>query len=335
MMAVMRPFALLTLLAVPLPAADLAAAGRELAAAATAFLATLDAGQAKLARFPFTDAERENWHYVPKVRGGVPLKQLGEAQRKAALGLLGAGLGEAGRTKAEAIIALEAILAGIENNPGRDSGLYYFAVFGEPGGEAPWGWRVEGHHLSVNFTLAGGRIAATPSFMGANPAEVREGPQRGHRPLAREEDLARALAASLAEAGKPVVFTTTAPREILTAAARSVQQLEPVGVPASAMTPAQRDALMELLAEYAGRHRKEVAAKDLAKIREHGIEAILFGWAGSLKPGEAYYYRIQGPGFLVEAANTQNNANHIHTVWREFKGDFGRDFLGEHYHDHE
>jgi hypothetical protein len=217
------------------------------------------------------------------------------------MALLSSGLSEAGRVKAEAIIALEGILGAIENDPGRrDSGLYYVAVFGEPSADKPWGWRVEGHHLSVNFTLSGGRIAATPSFMGANPAEVREGDHKGLRPLASEEDLARALAAGLAEAGKGVVFTDEPPREILTAAERVAEQLEEVGVAAGEMSAAQRKALMKLVGEYARRHRKEVAASDMAEIRKAGVGKIRFGWAGSLKPGEAYYYRVHRGGQHAE-----------------------------------
>jgi hypothetical protein len=212
--------------------------------------------------------------------------------------------------------------------------LYYVAVFGEPGPEKPWGWRVEGHHLSVNFTLADGHVAASPSFMGANPAEVRQGEHKGMRPLAAEEDLARALAAGLAEAGLPVLFAAEPPNEILTGAERVAEQLDPVGVAAADLTAVQKQALVKLVGEYLGRHRSEVADRRLAEIRDAGLDKIRFGWAGGLQPGDAYYYRVQGPGFLIEAANTQNDANHIHTVWRDLDGDFGRDFLGEHYQAH-
>lgn len=307
-----------------------------MADAAKAFLTSLPPTLREKAAFPFDSPERENWHYVPKTRKGVPLKELDEAQKKAAMALLTSGLSEKGRLKADAIMALESVLAAMENNPRlRDPGLYCFTVFGEPGDAKGWGWRVEGHHLSVNLTIAGGSFAATPSFFGASPAELREGPKKGSRALAEEEDLARALAVTLAEAGKPVVFSPKPPGEILTAADRQAKQLEAVGPAAADLTPAQKDALMKLVGVYANRYRKEVAEATLAKIRSAGIDAIHFGWAGGLKPGEAYYYRIQGPTFLIEAANTQNQANHLHTVWRDFNGDFGRDFLGEHYRGHE
>ena len=331
----MRLPALLILSCLP-AAADLTAVNRDMVQAADAFLETLSPEQADKARYEFGADERENWHFVPRVRGGLPLKEMNAGQKKAALALLSSGLSKAGRVKADAIIVLEGILGVIENNPKRrDPELYYVAIFGKPSANKPWAWRVEGHHLSVNFTLEGDKIAASPSFFGANPAIGPEGEHKGLRPLANEEDLARALAASLAEAGKDVVFSEKPPRDILTAAERSVKQLEVVGVSASRMTREQQDALMKIVAEYAHHHRKELARQDLAKIRKAGVEKLNFGWAGSLKFGEAYYYRVQGPGFLIEAANTQNNANHIHTVWRDIGGDFGRDFLGEHSHGHE
>lgn len=331
----MRSLALLILSCLP-AAADLTVVNRDMVKAADTFLASLSPEQAKKARYEFNSDERENWHFVPKVRGGFPLKEMDAKQKKAAMSLLSSGLSKAGRVKADAIIVLEGILGVIENRPKhRDPELYYVAVFGKPSTDEPWGWRVEGHHLSVNFTLEGDKIAAAPSFFGANPAIGPEGDHKGLRPLANEEDLARALASSLAEAGKKVVFSEKPPRDILTSAERSVKQLEVVGVPATEMTKAQQKALMKLITEYANHHRKEVAKKDLAKIRKAGVDKLSFGWAGSLMFGEAYYYRVQGPGFLIEAANTQNNANHIHTVWRDLSGDFGHDFLGDHSHGHE
>jgi hypothetical protein len=179
-------------------------------------------------------------------------------------------------------------------------------------------------------------VAVTPSFFAANPAEVREGQHKGLRVLAAEEDLAMALANVLIDGGKKeVVFSDKAPGEILTAENRKATALEPVGVPAADMTDGQKKALRELISEYVTRHRKDLADADWAKIDKAGFDKIRFGWAGGTKRGEAWYYRVQGPTFLMEAANTQNNANHIHATWRSFEGDFGRDLLGEHYHQHE
>lgn len=306
-----------------------------MAAAAKDFLASLDEAQTKVARFPFDSDERENWAFVPKERAGIPLAKLQPAQQDLVRKLLAAALSERGLLKLNTIIALESVLAEIEKAPERrDPAKYFTTIFGDPSPDHPWAWRFEGHHLSVNLTIVPGKgISAGPSFMGANPAEVRAGPKQGTRPLAAEEDLARTLAVVLDTAGKQVRFSDKAPADILTAADRRARQLDPVGVAVSEMTAAQKDALLALVSEYANRHRPEIANQDMARIRKE-LDSVRFGWAGSLKPAEAYYYRVQGPSFLIEAANTQNDANHIHTVWRDLKNDFGRDALGEHFHDH-
>jgi Protein of unknown function (DUF3500) len=308
------------------------------AAAAENFLSTLDPTQKSKAALPLTNEERENFRYTPRDRAGLPLKEMTDAQRDAAMKLIDSALSEEGKLKATQIMSLESILADLEKDPvRRDAGRYFFAVFGTPGDPKGWGWRVEGHHLSVNLTFVEGKgISVTPSFMGSNPAEVREGPKKGLRVLAAEEDLARTLTLTLLAAGKKdVIFSEKAPAEILSFENRKATALEPVGVISSELTGLQRSALLTLLSEYTGRYRPQIAASDMAKIKTAGIEKIRFGWAGSTKPGEAFYYRIQGPTFLMEAANTQNNANHMHATWRSFDGDYGRDLLGEHYqHDH-
>ena len=329
---------LLTLaFAAPLLADELPAS-LALKTAASAFLASLDDVHLKQAKFPFAAEERENWHYTPRDRAGVALKDMNEAQKNAAVGLVTATLSEKGSYKAAQIISLEAVLAGMENDPvKRDQERYFTAIFGEPGDPKGWGFRVEGHHLSINITVVGNKdISVTPSFMGSNPAEVREGDSKGLRPLAAEEDLGRALATSLLESGRnDVVFDKKAPNEILTGEDRIAKQLIPVGVTSADMTVEQNKALMELITEYTSRFRDDLAEADLKKIRKARKDQLYFGWAGSTKPGEAYYYRIQGPTFLIEAANVQNNANHMHTVWRDLEGDFGRDLLKEHLKNHD
>ena len=215
----------------------------------------------------------------------------------------------------------------------RDSDRYFVSIFGTPGDPKGWGWRFEGHHLCVNITLVEGQdIAVTPSFMGANPGEVRAGPHQGMRVLAEEESLARLLVSTLlATEKKEVIFSEKPPAEILTGDKRKVTALAPVGITAADMTEAQRTVLINLIFAYTGRYRSDIAAADMAKIEKAGIDNIRFGWAGGIQPGEAYYYRIQGPTFLMECANVQNQANHVHTAWRDFTGDFGRDILGDHF----
>jgi hypothetical protein len=329
----MKPLLITLFFSLPLLAKEIPAAAPS-AAAAENFLSTLDPGQKAKAALPFTSEERENFRYTPRDRAGLPLKEMTDAQREAAMKLVDSALSEKGKLKATQIMSLEGILAEIENDPvRRDPGRYFVAVFGTPGDPKGWGWRIEGHHLSVNLTFVEGKgISVTPSFMGSNPGEVREGPKKGLRVLAAEEDLARTLTLTLLAAGKnDVIFSEKAPAEILSFEKRKATALDPVGVISSDLTGIQRSALLTLLSEYTGRYRPEIAATDMAKIKAAGIEKIRFGWAGSTKPGEAYYYRVQGPTFLMEAANTQNNANHVHATWRSFDGDYGRDLLGEHY----
>lgn len=215
----------------------------------------------------------------------------------------------------------------------RDPDLYYFTVFGDPSTKTDWGWRVEGHHVSLRFAVDNGKMAvtSTPQFYGANPAEVREGPQAGLRVLAAEEDTARALLASLTDAEKTTaIVRPTAPGDIATMTTLKVDPLNPVGLAASAMTPAQRDLLMKVIDVYAGMMPADVAADRMTKIRNAGAEKITFAWAGPAERGQKYHYQIQGPTFVIEHNNTQNNGNHVHSVWRDFAGDFGRDLLAEH-----
>lgn len=295
------------------------------------FLESLDDAKRDKAVFAFKDRERENWHFTPKERKGVALKELNDSQKNGAVGIMTALLSEKGAYRSAQIILMESVLGVMEKRPEfRDPENYYVAVFGNPGNPKAWGFRFEGHHLSLNFTVIDGdKFSLTPSFMGANPAVVPAGEHKGMRPLAAEEDLARALMLSLRAGGKEaVVFSEKPPKDILTGEDREARRLEPVGITFSDMSNSQKDALFELITEFTHRYRPELADPELKAMREAG--KIHFGWAGSIEPGQAYYYRIQGSDFLIETANTQNDANHIHTVWRDFDGDFGRDLLKEH-----
>jgi hypothetical protein len=306
----------------------------EMARAAQTFLAALDADARTKARFRFDAEERFNWHFVPRPRAGLPLKQMAEPHRRAAMDLLRAGLSEKGYTKAEAIRALEPVLAEIENNPvRRDPELYYFTVFGEPSPTSTWGWRFEGHHISLNWTVVRGKsVASTPQFFGSNPAEVRSGPRRGTRALAAEEDLARALLGSLNEAQKAqAVISTSAPDDIFTSNTRKAAIQEDKGIAYGQLSQEQRGLLLAVIEEYAGAMPKALAQQRVERLRAGGLDRIRFAWMGGLNRGDRHYYRIQGPTFLIEYDNTQNDANHIHAVWRDFDGDFGVDLLGEHY----
>ncbi|MBX3734197.1 MAG: DUF3500 domain-containing protein [Verrucomicrobiae bacterium] len=310
--------------------------GGDMSAAAGNFLAALTAEQREKAAFPFDAAERENWHFIPKERNGLPLREMTTPQRQLAHALLNSGLSQRGYSKVVTIMSLEQILQDLEGPNRRfprDSELYYFSVFGTPGPKGAWGWRVEGHHVSVNFTLVDDQpVSGTPSFLGSNPAEVRSGPRAGLRVLGVEEDLARELVRSLNASQRAVaVVDGKAPDDILTVASAVADIGAAKGLRYADMDASQRDLLERILAEYVGRLRGELAAADLGKIRKAGLGSIVFAWAGGLEPGQGHYYRVHGPTFLLEYDNTQNDANHVHAVWREFQGDFGRDILAEHY----
>jgi len=308
----------------------------EMAEAANKFLASLDAGQKAKASFDFKGDERENWHFIPKTRNGLTLKEMTPEQRKLAQALFASGFSQQGYSKATNIMSLEPVLFDLEGAARkfpRDPELYHVSVFGKPGPKETWGWRLEGHHVSANFTIVKGEFTAvTPSFFGTNPAEVKQGPRAGLRILAGEEDLGRQVVKSLSDDQKKMaIIETTAPKEIITEAKRKIQPLETAGIPGSKLNKKQSDLLLKLIHEYVFRVRPDLASDDLKKIEKAGVEKIYFAWAGGLEHGEGHYYRVQGPTFLLEYDNTQNNNNHIHAVWRDFDGDFGEDLLLKHY----
>jgi hypothetical protein len=306
----------------------------DIAQAASAFLASLDNDTRAKARFAFDSEERFNWHFVPRPRAGLPLKAMSAPQRSAAMALLRAALSEKGHTKAESIRELEVVLAEIEMDPvRRDPDLYYFSVFGEPVADGTWGWRFEGHHISLNWTFVRGRsIAPTPQFFGSNPDAVRSGPRMDMRVLGAEQDLARALLGSLSGAQRAqAIISATAPSDIFSGHQRKAATLDERGIAFGDLTTEQRGLLLAIIDEYAGAQPRAVAEARLARLREAGLDLIRFAWMGGLLRGEPHYYRLQGPTFLIEYDNTQNDANHVHAVWRDFEGDFGVDLLKEHY----
>ena len=328
-------------MAVRSPAVDTAVAlesetAQRMAEAATVFLASLSPDQRDRAVFSFESQERLNWHYGAKARIGLPLKEMDSAQQKLAHVLLSSGLSRRGYAKAVTIMGLEAVLAhleGAERRLPRDPDLYYVTLYGTPSDESAWGWRLEGHHVSVNFLVVEGqRIAPTPNFFGANPARVPQGGLEGLRVLAAEEDLARRLLESLDETqlGRALILTQ-APSDIITRTSPRVKPEDPAGLAAGSMTGEQRRLMMNLILEYTSRMPEDVAGTRMNRIEKGGQQYIHFAWAGSREPGGPHYYRLQGPGFLVEYDNTQNQANHIHTVWRDLTDDWGDDLLANHY----
>ena len=306
----------------------------DMAMAATNFLNSLTEEQKAKAVFAFDSEVREDWHFIPKERVGLPLKEMRTDQRQLGQALLSTAMSNDGYVKALTIMSLERILWEMENHAEkRDPEKYHWSIFGEPSTTKTWGWRVEGHHLSVNFTLINGKhVVSTPSFFGANPGKVPEGARKGLRAPGVEEDLGRALVKSLDEAQrKQALFTKEAPQEVMTAAETKVSPLEALGIRAKDLNEAQQTQLRGIIDEYVRRHRPLIADEYLKKIDADGFGEIQFAWAGSTEVGEGHYYRIQGKSFLIEFDNVQNGANHPHAVLRDFNGDFGRDILKEHY----
>ena len=312
-------------------------AGRAaMAGAATAFLGALPDAARRRAVVAFGDKERVNWHYVPRGREGLPFKAMPAPARAAAHELMKASLSTVGYAKAVNVIRLETVLRQLETFGGlmRDSENYSVTVFGDPDSAGtPWGWRLEGHHLSLNFTLVPGKpVAVTPAFFGANPAEVRSGPLKGLRTLAREQDLGRALAQGMdAAQRRRMIISAQSLGDIVSGPGREESLASQAGLPAIDLAPAQRELLVQLVEEYARNMRPDVAEEHLRRIREAGIERLYFAWAGPIDPGHAHYYRIHGPGVLIEFDNSQNDANHIHSVWHDPRNVFGADLLRAHY----
>jgi hypothetical protein len=330
-----------------------------MADAARAWLDLLDAGQRRVATGAVpaddgSDAERRRWFYTPTDHGGLTLHQQRPAQQRAAMRLVSTGLSTAGYVTVATVIGLENVLDEVEGfaarfgrERGRDPGLYYLRVFGEPGGAAPWGWRFGGHHVSLNNLVVDGEVAATtPCFLGADPASS---PLLGGatlRPLARVEDLARDLARSLDSGlAARAVLLPYAPDDLVTSNRTRVADADdragsavgytttPKGVPAAELDGEQRALLRGLLGTFLGRVPEGVSPLD-RYADEAALDAVHFAWAGPTEPGAPHYYRLQGPRLLAEWDNTQRAVNHAHSVWRDPGHDFGLDLLGEHLTEH-
>jgi plasmid stabilization system protein ParE len=314
-------------------------AATRIRAAVQAWLETLEPGQRATARFPFDTPERYAWDYRPGLREGLALGDMDDTQRAAAMGIVGAAMSQRGAGEVRDIIAREPILGELERAAGRggmrrNPDFYWFAVFGDPGGDAPWSWRVGGHHVAVHSTIADGRVVgAAPSFLGANPATVPSGPLAGHRAIDGEERLARALVLSLSPAQRAVaVVDPVAPPDILSGIGRLADLGEiPTGIAYAQLEPAQQAGLDGLIRHYLERFAPDVADAAWERVRAADLELVTFAWAGPDVPGRGHYYAVRGPNLLLEYDNTQDGANHIHSVWRDPTNDWGEDLLAEHY----
>jgi len=308
--------------------------------AATAFVDALTPEQRKLAIFPLDASERTHWNFIPDEsfpRNGIPIKALTPAQRQLAHTLLQTGLSQRGYMTYSGIMELETVLKAVEAAAGsrqfnRDPLQYHLSIFGTPGPDAIWGWRLEGHHISLNFTISRDRLLrAAPTFAGTNPAEVKDGKQKGLRILGEQEDLARAFLKSLSPPEqKAAVIDAVAPEEIVTGNKVKVDPLDPVGISSKTMAADKRLQLLGVIKSFAGLMNDDIAAERLGRIYSAGLDNLWFAWAGGTDRGQKHYFRVQGPTFVIEFDNTQNEGNHVHSVWRDYNGDFGADLLREH-----
>lgn len=302
--------------------------------AANQFLDSLTAEEKAKATFAFTDEERENWFFTPVPRKGLPLREMTVAQQHLAGALLSAGLSPQGSIKAQTIMSMEDVLRVMEKDDGerRNPGKYYFSIFGTPSETGTWGYRVEGHHLSQNYTVSNGHVVDAPSFFGSNPAEVRVGPRKGVRLLAQEEDMGRAFLNALDEGQKKIaIVDKDGYKEMLTSNSRKAALTgQPNGLSASKLNSKQMEMLADLVDVYAANVPDQMATARMDLVKKAG-KNIYFAWSGVAERGGPHYYRIQAPTFLVEYDNTQNDANHIHTVWRDLTNDWGADLLKQHY----
>jgi hypothetical protein len=311
-------------------------------AAALELLAALSDEQRARILAPFDTPDHQVWTYLPGDRPGVTLGELDVSQRSLAMRLLELGCSERGYADARAVLFAEAVRRGLaQTTPGSAVDLgseqrYYLRILGDPSDDGPWAWRINGHHLALHVTLVDGVVAFTPQFFGAEPARVLSGPHEGLRALPIEQDLGFKLLHALEPAQRSVaVVSEVAPADILT-------RYDPIADPSvlrrglafGDMTETQQALLSKLIGQYVGRAAEPVGQRTWKEITDNGIERLTFTWAGGAEPGIGHYYSIAGPTFLAEYDNTQDNANHIHSVWRDLHNDWGQDLLAQHYAAH-
>ena len=301
------------------------------------FFDSLNADQKSKACFEYLDGERLFWYYPPMNRHGLALRDMESNQRELAFKLMSTGLTDRSFDQARQIIALEDVLGPLEKERGvksfkRDPELYYFTVFGTPGGDDPWAWRAEGHHVSLHFSVWKDEIISmTPFFFGANPAEVRKGPKNGLRILSHREDIAFDLMDSFDEGQKKkAIIYGTAPYDIITYNSSKVSLPAEEGLSIAKMSGTQREIIKSLISEYINQVPEELAQKKYSELDKYGLENIHFAWGGATDPSGEHYYRLHGGNFVVEFDNRQNGANHIHSVWRDVDNDFAEDVMRQH-----
>ena len=313
---------------------------KRMADAADAFVASLGEAEIAKATFPFAGDERYEWHYTPVDRNGLLISEMSGDQIDLAFKMMETGYSASGYQMARQIIRLETILGEYEamtNNVSTWQRLeerYWFSVFGEPGSDAPWGWRVGGHHIGIVASVVGNtEVSIHPLFFGSNPAEVKHGEHKGMRTLAEEEDWARSLVTGMTDDQKSVaIVDPIAPADILTTTVRVVDpSITPRGISIGDLYDGQREEVMKLIRHYVFRAADEMAMNYWKQLEREGWDSIHFAWAGPLERWQGHYYNIRHDRFVIEYDNTQSGANHIHSVLRDYTHDFGEDLLAAHY----
>jgi len=324
---------------IALVAQEVSTPADQMTEAADQFLGSLPDELRKKATFEFDDPQRTKWFFTPQqdkdrnpTRKGVRFEELNEEQKKKALALLKAGTSAKGYEQATTIMSLESILHDVEKKGTmvRNPDWYFVSIFGKPSKTGKWGWRIEGHHVSVTFTLDRGQVdSPTPFMFGANPATVKVGPKMGLRAIPEVEDLARELIKSLdSDQAKVAIYTGAKHFPEIAENTPAAKVGDPIGLAAGKMTDKQKDILTKLLEAYTNRMPANVGAAEMKAVKDAGIEKVHFAYTGDPEPGKGYTYQIQGPTFVVQFLNIQadgsgNPNNHIHSAWRRLPADFG------------
>lgn len=307
-----------------------ASSGLGMSKAATGFLKSLNDAQKAKATFAYDDKERTNWHFIPRERKGLPLKELEGAALQSALTLIRSGLSESGYDQTLNVMSLEETLYLLEGGnreerrAKRDPQKYFLSVFGTPADSGVWGWRLEGHHVSLNYSIKDGKvISSTPEFFGANPGTIEAGPGRTIRVLGAEEDIARQILKQCNDEQQKLCWLSKeAPDDLRGGGVLQPIHEAAVGIPASKLSADQKKLLGELLTEYLKNMPADIVQERRARLEKAGMDNIYFAWWGSSERNDRHYYRVQGPTFIIEYNNTQNSANHVHSMWRDLAGDF-------------
>lgn len=312
-----------------------------LRAVARRFMTSLDPTGLAAAGGPFDAADRRDWTYLPVARPGVALGDLGPASRALVDDLLAVTMSAAGAARAQQVMELDDILDELQQTGDRGGALereshgsdrYWLRILGHPDDEA-WAWHLGGQHLALHATVVGDMLSTTPCFIGALPAVVRHGPRAGLQVLREEEILARELIASLdPDQRRAAIVSQTAPDDIATRSDPVADPgLVPTGVHHDDLEPAQRSRLDAVLRCYFERAQEDVASRAWTAVVDAGLGSVSFAWAGSTTPGRPNYYAVKGATFLLEYDNTQDDANHVHTIWRDLQRDWGDDLLAQHH----